>query len=64
MIAWRDRPERSLLFAYERGAAMASGTAPARRLGFFFSSGAPLNATEEAWKLFDAAVDWSLGGHP
>ncbi|MDF2923819.1 MAG: hypothetical protein K0R57_2733 [Paenibacillaceae bacterium] len=52
------------LFAYERGAAMAGGTAaPARRVALPWGSSITA-ATEEGWRLFDAAVGWSTALNP
>ena len=51
--------QASLLFAYERGAATATGTAPARRVGLFLGNGRVIRAlTEQGWRLFDAAALW------
>jgi hypothetical protein len=48
------------LFAYERGAPLAAGTAPARRVSLFFSDGTAARASDRALQLFDAAVTWCL----
>jgi fibronectin type 3 domain-containing protein/mono/diheme cytochrome c family protein len=55
---------KSALFAYESGVALASGTAPARRVAFFFSSltgatetASVANAT--AWDIFGASANWA-----
>jgi len=45
-------------FAYDSGAAMASGRAPARRLFFFAGRSAPMSFSPKAWDLFEAAVSW------
>jgi len=49
------------VYAIERGAALTTGTAPARRVGFFFSYDSPAALTTHGWALFDAAIRW-LGG--
>ncbi len=52
------------IFAYERGAPMPGGAAPARRVGFFlFDETAPV-LTPEGWALFDAAVRWCAADRP
>ena len=33
---------------------------PARRMFFFFQDNTAAVANDNGWKLFDAAVDWSL----
>jgi len=38
---------------------MIGGTAPARRLGFFFQSSVPATLNANGWALFDAAVNWA-----
>jgi hypothetical protein len=58
-------PGRAAIFAYESGAALASGqSAAARRVGFFFGDSTPASATDPAWQLFDAMCDWLLGAQP
>jgi hypothetical protein len=57
----RDVPQQAVVFAYERGALMARGIAPARRVGFFIGNEAAARLTNEGWALFDAAVRWALG---
>ena len=49
------------LYAYEAGAAMSSGLAPARRVHLFLQNEtfAVLNA--DGLRLFDAAVGWAMG---
>jgi titin len=46
-------------FAYESGAAMVSGTAPARRLGFFFTSQTMLYVNASGAALLDQAIRWT-----
>jgi hypothetical protein len=64
VAAWPGRPGRSLLFAYEQGAAMPGlPAAPARRVGFFFYDDVGrLHLTPAGWALFDAAVGWAAAG--
>lgn len=49
------------LFAYETGADMFSGTAPARRVGGFFLNNVADSMSAEGWELFDASVIWAMG---
>lgn len=57
---------RIVLYAFEQGAALASGDpAPARHVGFGYESAGNLNATGQA--ILFACVDWAadaLGGDP
>jgi hypothetical protein len=53
---------RVVLFGYEKGAAMFSGNAPARRVGSFLLNDVADSLNEEGWKLFDASVIWAMGG--
>jgi hypothetical protein len=46
------------IFAVPAGAALTSGTAPARRVGFFFSYDSPAALNTAGWALFNAAVAW------
>jgi hypothetical protein len=46
-------------FAYEAGAAMPGGTAPARRLGIFLTNQTMLYLNASGTKLFDQAVRWT-----
>jgi hypothetical protein len=50
-------PQKAALFAYERGAAMVSGVAPARRVGVF-ATNAPFFTAQGA-ALFRAALIWA-----
>jgi hypothetical protein len=51
--------QSALMFSYERGAATAAGTAPARRVGLFLGNGRVIRLlTEQGWRLFDAAALW------
>lgn len=47
-----------LLLAIDRGGALRTGLAPARRVAFPFAFGAPARANATGWRLFDAAVRW------
>lgn len=49
------------VYGIDTGAALTSGAAPARRVGFFFSYDSPTRLTASGWKLFDAAVTWLSG---
>jgi anti-sigma factor RsiW len=51
-------PEKSAVFAYDRGASMPGLVAPARRVGFFLFDKTALQLTPQGWALFDAAVRW------
>jgi transposase len=62
VATWPGLPNRAVLFAYERGAAMPGlPAAPARRVGFFFYDDGRLHLTAAGWTLFDAAVSWAAG---
>jgi hypothetical protein len=51
---------QSTIFGYASGAMMATGTAPAKRVGLFVTDAMANGMNETGWKLFDAAVDWAL----
>jgi hypothetical protein len=54
-----NQPAQSAIFAYEAGAAMVTGNAPAKRLSFFaHNNTVATNITEDGLKLLDAAVEW------
>jgi hypothetical protein len=55
---------RATIFAYEKGAALAAGTAAGRRVGFFLHSGGTAALSANGGKLFDAAVTWAAEGAP
>ena len=58
-------PDVAVIFAYENGAVMAGGTAPARRVGLFLHDGRAVKAlNDQGWRLFDAAVAWVVGDAP
>ncbi len=49
------------LFTFETGSALASGTAPARRAGFFMHEGGAASATTDGLILLDNTILWALG---
>ena len=51
----------AVLFCYDEGDSMFTGTAPARRVGTFLLNDVADSLTEEGWALFDASVFWSMG---
>jgi hypothetical protein len=51
---------QAVLFAYEEGAEMFSGNAPARRVGIFLLNDVADAMTPEGWAIFDAAVKWAM----
>jgi hypothetical protein len=53
-------PERSALFAYDRGSRMPGLVAPGRRVGLFLFDATSLQLTPQGWALFDAAVRWCV----
>ena len=61
VAALPSAPDRAVVFAYETDAQMVGATAPARRVGLFHDyENASYN--ENGWALFDAAVQWAVGG--
>ena len=54
---------RVTVFSYEAGTGMITGTAPARRVGFFPTNGTG-STTGAAAQLFDAAVAWEANTTP
>jgi hypothetical protein len=59
-----NAPNRSTIYAYEKGAMMVGVAAPARRVGLFVHVEVPSRLTDDGWKIFDAAVDWALAPPP
>lgn len=56
---------QAVIFGYEKGALLPAGfAAPARRIGFFMGDISAINLTADGWKLFEAAVQWGVGGSP
>ncbi|MBP1962862.1 hypothetical protein [Paenibacillus aceris] len=57
-----DNDKRAVICAFEKGDANMSGQPlPARRMFFNLTGGEEINRTDNGWKLFDAAVAWSVG---
>ena len=56
-VATLTGSSRSVLFAYDAGASMVGGTAPARRVGFY--GGAASSFTPDGWTLFETASRWA-----
>lgn len=60
-----DNPARALVYGYEKGASLVNGTpAPARRVMLFMGDDGFAAFTEDALKLFDAAITWASGIDP
>jgi hypothetical protein len=57
------QPTQLIDFAYEKGAALMTGTAAGRRVAFGFRSNVISNLTIEAFKLFSAGLDWTAGSN-
>lgn len=55
-------PTEMVVFAYEKGAAMATGTAAGRRVSLGWKSGNVKLLTVESFKLQDGAFSWAAGG--
>ncbi len=55
----RNRSDQATIFAYEAGAALAQGTAAARRVGFFLQEPSVSNLNDAGLALLDAAVKWA-----
>jgi len=53
------QPNQYAVFGYEAGATMVTGTAPARRVGWFAGRDTPAGFSASAWALFEAAVKWA-----
>jgi hypothetical protein len=52
-----------VVFAFEKGAALATGTAAARRVGFGVKTDSVQDLTIEGFKLLTAAVEWTAGSN-
>lgn len=61
VAALKQDPDKYTIFAYEAGAEMPGTEAPARRVGLFLFRGTAKTLTPQAWSLFNAVVDWSVG---
>jgi hypothetical protein len=55
-----DGSSHPCLYAYEAGAAMSSGSAPARRVHLFLQNNTFASLNADGLKLFDAAVGWAV----
>lgn len=55
---------KSAVFVYNQGASMQSRDAPHRRAAFLLRSTLEAPLTPDAWRLFDQAATWCLGGAP
>ncbi len=61
IVAWRPGTAQAEIFGIEKGDALTSGIAPARRVGFFYTYATPPLANTTGWTLFNAAIDWASG---
>ena len=51
---------QAVLFGYDEGATMYTGTAPARRVGTFLLNDVADAMTEEGWALVIASIKWAM----
>lgn len=51
---------RHIFYAYDTGGAMASGTAPGRRVALFLHDVEAASLNTDGWILFDNSIDWAL----
>lgn len=62
IMTWPGAPDKATLFAYERGATMDGDfLAPARRVFIGMDNGTFERMTPAGHRLFDAAIDWTVG---
>ena len=61
VVAVDPASDRAVVFAYEAGAALRSGIAPARRVAFHLSPRSAIDWSDDGKALFDAALAWSGG---
>ncbi len=54
------QPGRAVWFSYEKGSEMATGAAPARRVGIFLDPHGITLPTNNMWRAFDESVDWAV----
>ena len=52
-----------VVFAFDKGAALATGTAAARRVGFGVKIDSIQDLTIEGYKLLSAAIEWTAGSN-
>jgi hypothetical protein len=65
IMVWPGEPDKSTLFAYERGATMNHDfLAPARRVFIGMDNATFSRMTDNGHRLFDAAVAWALQDGP
>ncbi len=57
-------PTQSVAFAYEKGSAMAAGTAAGRRVGLGFKTDVVPDLSIESFRLLNAAIEWTAGAPP
>ncbi|MFD0676295.1 MULTISPECIES: hypothetical protein [unclassified Paenibacillus] len=54
--------QKATIFAYEKGVKNVKGDpVAARELYFYMFNGEEINQSDDGWKLFDAAVQWTTG---
>lgn len=61
-----DNPAQAVIYGYDKGAILIDNStpAPARRVLFFSGNDGFAAFTEDALKLFDAAIEWASGIKP
>lgn len=61
VVRHNSGPQLPVVFVFDTGQALAQGTAPARRLGFFLGDDDAKALNGSGWQLFDASFLWTLG---
>jgi hypothetical protein len=59
-----NKPDDATIFAIDTETALTTGTAPARRVGYYLGYPAPPLLKTPGWQLFDAALNWALTTAP
>ncbi len=57
------QPTQVIDFAYEKGAALMTGTAAGRRVALGFKTDVVQSLTIEGFKLLSAAIEWTAGSN-
>ena len=55
-----EHPEQAIVFAYDAQQMLNNFPAPARRVGLFLDPSGISEQSQDAWRLLEAAVNWSV----
>lgn len=64
IISLQGDPNKALVYVYETGSSMYSGTAPSRRVGVYLDNNTATMLVSDGYTMLDAAMEWAANLNP